>query len=64
MLKLGPITIMSSKTQQAYSGVVKAAWPLHQAIWFDQVHDYSELMPLDAVLSEALSHAPVEDAPT
>lgn len=64
MLKLGPITIMRSKTQRAYSDVVKTAWSLHQAIWFDQTHDYSELMQLDLALSEALSYAPIEDAPT
>jgi hypothetical protein len=63
MIRLGPITIMRSSTAKAYSNVVKAAWPVHQAIWFDQTHDYSDLMLPDAVLSDALSYAPIEDAP-
>lgn len=64
IFRIGPITIMSTKVADAYRGVVQSAWPLHTAIWFDQVHDYSELMSLDAALSEALSYAPIEDAPT
>lgn len=64
MIRIGPITIIRSKVVDAYRGVVRAAWPLHQTIWFDQQHDYSELMPLDADLAGALSYVPAEDAPT
>lgn len=64
MIRLGPITIMRSSTHDAYRNVVKEAWPLEQAINFDQTHDYSELMPLMLKLSTALSYAPVEDSPS
>ena len=63
MIRIGPITIMGTKTAEAYSNVVKAAWPLEQAINFDQTHDYSELMVLNLDLAGALSFAPIEDAP-
>jgi hypothetical protein len=63
MIRIGPITIMRTSTADAYRGVVHAAWPLHEMIWFDQQHDYSALAEFDAALAEALSHAPVEDAP-
>lgn len=63
MIRLGPITIMRSSTHDAYRNVVRAAWKLHMAVWFDQTHDYSELAPFDAELSDALSRTPVEDAP-
>jgi hypothetical protein len=54
---------MRSQTHDNYRGVVKYAWALHQAIWFDQSHDYSGLMEADMDLSSALSYAPIEDAP-
>jgi hypothetical protein len=63
VIRLGPITIMRSRTHDAYRDVVKYAWLLHQAVWFDQTHDYSELIPATVELAGALSYAPVEDAP-
>lgn len=63
MIRLGPITIMRSSTHDAYREVVKRAWILQQAVWYDQTHDYSELMEATTDLASALSYAPIEDAP-
>lgn len=63
MLRLGPITIMRSSTHDAYRDVVKYAWVLQQAIWYDQTHDYELLMEATTNLAGALSYTPIEDAP-
>ena len=64
MWRIGPIVIARTREIEDYQDVVRAAWPLHRAIWFDQTHDYRELMPLDLDLSTALSFVPPEDEPT
>jgi hypothetical protein len=63
MIRFFGITVMRSSTHDAYSDVVRAAWPLLRAINFDQNHDYSALMYLNLNLASALSYAPIEDAP-
>lgn len=71
MLRIGPITIMSSKTHDSYRAVVTAAWLVHQTIWFFG-ESGTEILPKglsglideDAALSKALSYVPAEDAPT
>lgn len=63
MIRLGPITIMRSSTHDAYREVVKRAWILQRLVWFDQSHDYSELMEATVDLAGALSYTPQEDVP-
>jgi hypothetical protein len=63
MIRFWGIAIMRSSTHDAYSDVVRAAWPLMRTINFDQDHDYSALMYLNLNLASVLSHAPIEDAP-
>lgn len=68
MIRLGPITIMRSSTHAAYRNVVRAAWPLHQFIWFYGENrtfppDLSMLPTLDAPLADALSRVSPEDTP-
>jgi hypothetical protein len=63
MIRLFGLTIMRSSTHDAYSDVVRAAWPLVWTINFDQDHDYAALMYPNLNLASALSYAPIEDAP-
>lgn len=65
MIRIGPVTIMSSKTRDAYKDLANAAYELHQRIWYaDDLclpNVQTDLRTLDAVLSEAISHTPASD---
>ena len=65
ILRLGPITIMSTKTRDAYAVLANAAYGLHQKIWYtDDLGNpeaQKEIKRLDAVLSDSISHTPPED---
>lgn len=68
MIRLGPITIMRSERAQAYRRVVEHAWLVHETIWaYGENNEFPaglKDLPLeDALLSEALSRTPAEDAP-
>jgi hypothetical protein len=64
MIRLGPVTIMKSRTHDAYRDVVMYAWILQQAVWYGgEGHDYSDLQKATLDLAGALSYAPIEDAP-
>jgi len=69
MIRLGPITIAWTQEVDVLHNVVKAAWPVHQEIWafgenYVWPNELAHLPVLDFELSNALSYAPIEDAPT
>jgi hypothetical protein len=65
IFRLGPITIMDSKTRASYAKLANVAYQLHQAIWYtdDLCIENSQkvIKLLDAQVSEALSYTPPED---
>lgn len=68
MIRLGPITIMRTERAQAYRDVVAQAWVVHETIWFygenvSWPEGLKDLPLEDALLSDALSRTPTEDAP-
>jgi len=63
MIKLGPIVIMKSKTLDSYINVARAAWAVHQLIWFfgenNAFQPGLENLPVfDQILSDMLSRIP------
>lgn len=65
MIKIGPITIMSTKTRDAYRVLANKAYALHQTVWFADIpfngKVQQQIKDEDAELSEALSHTPASD---
>jgi len=68
ILRLGPLTLMSSSTREAYANLANAAYRLHQTIWYaDDLcfpNTQVEIKHLDQLLSDAISHTPPEDIQT
>jgi len=65
IIKLGPLTLMDSKTRAAYARLANEAYGLHTTIWYAEDLGSATTQELlrnqDAQLSEALSHTPPED---
>lgn len=65
ILRLGPITIMSTSTRDAYANLARAAYDLHSRIWYaDDLCVPAvqlDVRRLNDELSTAISHAPPED---
>ncbi len=65
ILRLGPVTVMSSRQRACYADLANAAYRLHQAIWYvdDMCDDSTQelLVHLDTLLASALSYTPPED---
>jgi len=67
-MRLGPITIMRTRTHENYRRVVTFSWVVHETIWAFGENNFfppglKTLPAEDALLSEALSYTPIEDAP-
>jgi len=64
ILRIGPITIMDSKTRAAYAHLANMAYGLHQAVWYGDLTEpatHELIRYRDGLLSDALSHTPPED---
>lgn len=65
MIRIGPITIMSTKTREAYKDLANAAYRLHQTIWYaDDLcfpNTQVEIRYLGTKVADAISHIPPED---
>lgn len=65
MIRIGPITIMRTRTRRAYKDLANAAYKLHQTIWHaDDLclpATQTEIKRLDAQLAGAISYTPPGD---
>jgi len=65
MLRIGPITIMSTKQRNAYRVLTNKAYDLHQTIWYtDNLANPQaqvRIRELDALLADAISRVPASD---
>lgn len=65
ILRLGPITIMSTSTRRAYAKLALAAYKLHETIWYTNdlgnTIAQREIKLLNNQLAEAISRTPPED---
>ena len=65
IIKLGPITLMDSKTRSAYRTLSNKAYALNQAMWYTD--DWSTpsaregMMLLRADMADAISRVPASD---
>jgi hypothetical protein len=65
VIRIGPITIMSTKTRDAYRNLVNRSYELHQVVWYSELPMepivQRTIKDLDAAVSEAISHVPAQD---